>query len=120
LNNILFHLVIAPVSYKSDPMFGCNISLEHESFLERFKCIILRPLQMFYVSYPFLNQLNNLKKMVNVEPRTTNLPKASLSLVDTFFGFEVIIKIDSNLLKLLLLKLFFISSYRNLYHQMYR
>ncbi|PKK59327.1 UDP-Glycosyltransferase/glycogen phosphorylase [Rhizophagus irregularis] len=60
--------------HKSDPMFQCNISLENESFLERFKCIIL----------------NNFREQVNVKPIVMGQsPKVSLHLVDTFFGFEL-------------------------------
>ena len=93
LKSYLLFLAIEPKSYKSDPILSCNISLENESFLERFKCIVMYPLHMYYTYYPFISQLNNLRKKFNPEPRG-NLPKVSLSLIDNFFGFEVIIIIN--------------------------
>ncbi|GBC09749.1 hypothetical protein RclHR1_09090007 [Rhizophagus clarus] len=89
----------APVSYKSDPLFGCNISLENESFLKRFKCIVMRPIQLLYTSYPFISQLNNIRKKVNVEPGRIalgNSPKVPFYLVDGFFGFDLPQSLPSN------------------------
>ncbi|CAB4494009.1 unnamed protein product [Rhizophagus irregularis] len=53
-------------TYKSDPLFRCNISLENESFLERSKMGI---------------------EQVFMSPM--RLAKNSLVLIDTFFGFEL-------------------------------
>ncbi|GBC09748.1 hypothetical protein RclHR1_09090006 [Rhizophagus clarus] len=76
--------------HKSDPMFRCNISLENESFLERFKCIIIFPLKLAYMMSPLLTQLNNVREQANVKPIALgNTPKISLHLIDTFFGFEL-------------------------------
>jgi hypothetical protein len=78
--------------HKSDPVHRCSISLENESFLKRFKCSIMHPLKLFYMMYPFTKQLNSLREQANVKPIAMgNFPKISLHLVDTFFGFEVII-----------------------------
>ena len=85
---------MVPISYKSDPMFGCGISLENESILERIRCNLIQPFQMQYMLYPMMNQLDNLKKRIYDEHGIINTgnnkPKAALTLVDTFFGFEVI------------------------------
>ena len=45
--------------YKSDPMFGCNISLEKESILERIRCSLIQPLQLAYSLKSVVNQLND-------------------------------------------------------------
>ena len=85
---------MASTTYKSDPMFHCKVSLENESFLERFKCTLIQPFRMLYLIYPYANQLNEIRKQINVEPifmSAKRLSKTSLFLADTFFGFEVII-----------------------------
>ncbi|RIA90054.1 Glycosyltransferase Family 1 protein [Glomus cerebriforme] len=87
-----FFQFIAPVSHKSDPLFHCSISLENESFLERFRCMIIQPIKMSFIFYPLANQLNNVRKQVNIKPDQLsfgNIPKVTLALVDTFFGFEL-------------------------------
>ena len=79
-----------PKPYKSDPLFGCDISLENESFLERFRCILIQPLQIAYHLNSVINKLNNIRKQMNVETVSRQIPKVNLALIDTFFGFEVI------------------------------
>ncbi|CAG8750990.1 14736_t:CDS:2, partial [Funneliformis mosseae] len=77
---------LAPNTYKSDPIFGCNVSLENASFLERFRCTIISPLQMIY----HFSQLNVKEKLKgNSFMAKDRLPKASLLLADTYFGFEL-------------------------------
>jgi hypothetical protein len=45
--------------------------------------------------YPFIKNLNNFREQVNAKPiYMGNSQKLSLHLVDTFFGFEVIILIN--------------------------
>ena len=81
--------------YKSDPLFHCSVSLENESFLERFICTVLRPIHWTFLKTSMVNQLNDLRKQINVDPSPIifeRLSRTSLVLVDTFFGFEVIIK----------------------------
>ncbi|GBC09744.1 hypothetical protein RclHR1_09090002 [Rhizophagus clarus] len=81
---------IDPKPYKSDPFFGCNaISLENESFFERFKCSLIRPLEKAYVFRSFGRQLNNVRNQMNIKEESENLSKLSLALIDTFFGFEL-------------------------------
>ncbi|RIA98272.1 Glycosyltransferase Family 1 protein [Glomus cerebriforme] len=89
-----FLYTLAPKIYKSDPMFLCNVTLENESFLERFKCTIIQPIKLFFLTYPWVNKLNDKRKQINVEPiliepRYVSIRKLSLFLVDTFFGFEL-------------------------------
>ncbi|CAB4430087.1 unnamed protein product [Rhizophagus irregularis] len=75
---------------KSGPNSLCNVSLENESFLERFKCIIVDPFKISYMLYPFIKSLNNFREQVNAKPLYMgNSQKLSLHLVDTFFGFEL-------------------------------
>ncbi|PKK60999.1 hypothetical protein RhiirC2_761212, partial [Rhizophagus irregularis] len=60
-----------PKSYKSDPMFGCNISLENESFLRA------------YAYEPFAGQLNDIRDQMNIKSVSKKVPKVSLALIDT-------------------------------------
>jgi hypothetical protein len=87
-----------PIPYKSDPMFGCNTSLENESFFERFRCALIQPLQVAYAMGPFARQLDNVRKQMNIKTTSGKVPKVSLALIDTFFGFEVIYFIINNLI----------------------
>ncbi|GBC04756.1 hypothetical protein RclHR1_05850005 [Rhizophagus clarus] len=81
-----------PKPYKSDPLIGCNISLENESISERFRCNFIQLIRVFYSLSGVMNYLNDIRKQMNVEPGYI-IPgrsvKASLILVDTFFGFEL-------------------------------
>jgi hypothetical protein len=55
----------------------------------------VRPFLASYASYPYISQLNNIRKNVNVEPghiAIGNSPRIPFYLVDGFFGFDVIIK----------------------------
>ncbi|GBB83426.1 hypothetical protein RclHR1_10150003 [Rhizophagus clarus] len=79
-------------TYKSDPMFRCNISLENESFLERFKCTVIQPLRMLNLVYNNSKKLNDLRNKMGVEQvfmSAMRLAKNSLVLIDSFFGFEL-------------------------------
>ncbi|GBC21755.2 glycosyltransferase family 1 protein [Rhizophagus irregularis DAOM 181602=DAOM 197198] len=84
-----FMQMMEPKPYKSDPMYGCNISLENESFFERFRCTLIQPLQIAYAYGPSIRKLNDIKGQMNINPVSEKEPKFSLSLVDTFFGFEL-------------------------------
>ncbi|RIA90055.1 Glycosyltransferase Family 1 protein [Glomus cerebriforme] len=89
---ISFLNALEPKSYKSDPIFRCNISMENESFLERFRCTVIQPLRMVNYIYPFITGLNDIRKQIDVEPvflSVRRLTQTSLILVDTFFGFEL-------------------------------
>ncbi|GBC19296.2 glycosyltransferase family 1 protein [Rhizophagus irregularis DAOM 181602=DAOM 197198] len=81
--------MMEPKSYKSDPIFGCNISLENESFFERFRCTLIQPLEIAYAYKPFVRQLNDIRDQMNIKSVSEIVPKVSLALIDTFFGFEL-------------------------------
>ncbi|PKY22126.1 UDP-Glycosyltransferase/glycogen phosphorylase, partial [Rhizophagus irregularis] len=78
-----------PKPYKSDPMFGCNISLENESFFERFRCTLIQPLQITYAYRPFTRQLNDIREQMNIKSVSGKVPKVTLALINIFFGFEL-------------------------------
>ncbi|PKY40254.1 UDP-Glycosyltransferase/glycogen phosphorylase, partial [Rhizophagus irregularis] len=82
-------LVTDPVPYKKDPLYGCNISLENESFFERFRCALIQPLQVAYLMAPLKRQLNNLREQMNINTSSGKMPKISLTLLNTYFGFEL-------------------------------
>ncbi|CAG8748410.1 31891_t:CDS:2, partial [Gigaspora margarita] len=77
--------------YRSDPSLGCHVNMEHESFIERFRCAIIAPIQYFYQTRKYTNDLNKLRAIVGVAP-TSNYNdrlKDSLYFSDSFFGFDV-------------------------------
>src|ERR1051325_10684516 len=78
--------------YKSDPLFHCSVSLENESFLERFICSVLRPIHWMFLTSPIGNQLNDLRKQINVDSNPVIFERLSRTSLVSFFGFEVIIK----------------------------
>ncbi|CAB4494011.1 unnamed protein product [Rhizophagus irregularis] len=60
-----FMQLMEPKPYKSDPMYGS------------------------YAYGPSIRKLNDIKGQMNINPVSEKEPKFSLSLVDTFFGFEL-------------------------------
>ncbi|KAF0515418.1 UDP-Glycosyltransferase/glycogen phosphorylase [Gigaspora margarita] len=80
-----------PPSYKSDPVFGCHVNMENETFYERFKCSIIKPLQFMNVFMTIGNLLNDKRVNVGVEPiwDPRSRMKNILFLFDSFFGFEI-------------------------------
>ncbi|RIB26240.1 Glycosyltransferase Family 1 protein, partial [Gigaspora rosea] len=81
----------APPPYKSDPIFGCHVTMENESFYDRFKCAIIKPFQFIWSLMSMGSNLNNQRVSLGVEPywnprrRMDNI----LFLFDTFLGFEL-------------------------------
>ncbi|CAG8855362.1 1443_t:CDS:2, partial [Gigaspora margarita] len=79
-----------PPPYKSDPIFGCHVTMEYESFYDRFKCAVVKPFQFIWSFMSMGSNLNNQRVSLGVEPywnprsRTDNI----LFLFDTFLGFE--------------------------------
>ncbi|CAG8448989.1 9551_t:CDS:2, partial [Scutellospora calospora] len=77
--------------YKSDPLFGCPVNMEIESFYNRFKCVLISPLQSIGIMIAYINDLNVQRAKVGIEPnwdlksRTSNI----LMLYHNFFGFEI-------------------------------
>jgi hypothetical protein len=86
----IFIVAVRDVPYRSDPMYGCNTSLENESFFERFRCALIQPLQVAYTLWSSERRLNDVRSQMNKKLALEKVPKGSLTLVDTFFGFEVI------------------------------
>ncbi|UZO13367.1 uncharacterized protein OCT59_004867 [Rhizophagus irregularis] len=78
-----------PKPYNSDPMYGCNISLENESIFERFRCALIQPLKIAYAYGPLMCKLNDIRDQMNIKSVSGTVPKVSLALIDTFFGFEL-------------------------------
>ncbi|CAH1767356.1 7349_t:CDS:2, partial [Entrophospora sp. SA101] len=85
-----FLLAIQQAPYLSDPVHGCSINMENESFLERLKCFVFPKIKM-YQAYKTISSEMNEKRAesgipdVNVFERYANI----LFLIDGFFGFEV-------------------------------
>ncbi|CAB4436801.1 unnamed protein product [Rhizophagus irregularis] len=75
--------------YKSDPLFGCNISFENESFFERFRCTLIQPLQIAYAFASVERQLNDARNQMNINLASRKGLKFNLALIDNFFGFEL-------------------------------
>ncbi|CAG8446139.1 2558_t:CDS:2 [Scutellospora calospora] len=81
----------APPPFRSDPMVGCRVNMENESFYNRFICAIIQPLRLDWHFRKNLNYLNarraevNVSKHYDIRGRIVN----NLFLVDSFFGFEV-------------------------------
>ncbi|CAG8718948.1 13571_t:CDS:2, partial [Gigaspora margarita] len=77
--------------YKSDPLHGCHVTMENESFYDRFKCAIISPFKPLWTLMSLESELNKQRVSLGVEPywdprsRMNNI----LFLVDTFFGFEL-------------------------------
>ncbi|RIB27759.1 Glycosyltransferase Family 1 protein [Gigaspora rosea] len=75
--------------YRSDPLMGCHVTMENESFYNRFICII-KPLKFLLNSAP-LGEVNSQREKVGVDPswdfrgRISNI----LILTDNFYGFEI-------------------------------
>ncbi|CAG8832470.1 20014_t:CDS:2, partial [Gigaspora margarita] len=84
-------LAAVPPPYKSDPIFGCHVTMENESFYDRFKCAVIKPFQFIWSLMSMGSNLNNQRVSLGVEPywnlrsRTDNI----LFLFDTFLGFEL-------------------------------
>ncbi|CAG8490461.1 1155_t:CDS:2 [Ambispora leptoticha] len=84
--------LVSKAPYKSDPMFGCHVTLEGKSFLERFRCVIIQhPQVAFYWYQSSLKYFNQERISVGVEPVSypTERTRNSLFLANTFFGFEI-------------------------------
>jgi hypothetical protein len=91
LNKNVYILGRTFAPYKSDPIYRCHSNMEKESFIERFKCLIIKPAGFLYESRQRIISLNEKRLSVGVSPVSSSLEriKNSLFLADTFFGFEV-------------------------------
>jgi hypothetical protein len=81
---------ISHAPYRSDPMMGCHANMEKETFLKRFRCAIITPIQINYVLSPYTKKLDELRESVGISSSNFfEKLQNSLFLADTFFGFEV-------------------------------
>ncbi|CAG8621806.1 11879_t:CDS:2, partial [Scutellospora calospora] len=76
--------------YKSDPSFGCHANMEHESFIERFRCAIIMPMKIIYKSRKYMNELNEMRATIGIAPTSNSIEKIKIPffLLIHFFGFE--------------------------------
>ncbi|CAG8478751.1 9009_t:CDS:2 [Funneliformis caledonium] len=79
--------------YKSEPVFmpGCKVSMEHESFCQRFICEIFIPFRFLWKIDPVYKKFNELRVSMGLPSQRTTFDywKNSLFLVDNFFGVEI-------------------------------
>ncbi|CAI2181915.1 6514_t:CDS:2 [Funneliformis geosporum] len=77
--------------YKSDPMLGCKVSLEHESFWQRFNCEIFASIKFMMKLLPAFKRFNEIRVGLGLPSYSTPFEhwKNSLFLVDNFFGVEI-------------------------------
>ncbi|CAG8710268.1 21818_t:CDS:2, partial [Cetraspora pellucida] len=84
-------LSVIPPTYKSDPLYGCHVSMENESFYERFNCAIVKTLKFTWFFSSMVNNINSQRVKLGIEPYWN--PKTRLDnilfLFDTFLGFEI-------------------------------
>ncbi|KAF0461397.1 UDP-Glycosyltransferase/glycogen phosphorylase [Gigaspora margarita] len=86
-----------PPPIRSDPIMGrgCHVSMENESFYNRFICAVVQPLRAIWTFQDSLNNINAKRAEVGVckyhdfRGRTD-----TLFLLDNFFGFEYLIKLS--------------------------
>ncbi|RIB22907.1 Glycosyltransferase Family 1 protein [Gigaspora rosea] len=90
-STISYFLIVSPPPYKSDPMLGCPVNMENESFYNRFRCALISPLQFIWSANENLVDLNVQRAKVGVEPHWNPRGRISniLMLFDSFLGFEI-------------------------------
>ncbi|KAF0561837.1 UDP-Glycosyltransferase/glycogen phosphorylase [Gigaspora margarita] len=80
----------SPPPTRSDPVMGCHVNMEKESFYNRFICAIVQPLRLHWVFRDYLNHINARRAEVGVSKSHDFRERANtLFLTDSFFGFEV-------------------------------
>ncbi|CAG8683490.1 24611_t:CDS:2 [Cetraspora pellucida] len=82
---------VTPPPYRSDPLYGCHVNMENESFYERFNCAIIKPLKLSWLFISTVNNINSQRVKLGIESYWN--PRARMEnilfLFDTFFGFEL-------------------------------
>ncbi|RIB18111.1 Glycosyltransferase Family 1 protein [Gigaspora rosea] len=81
-----------PPPIRSDPMMGrgCHVSMENESFYNRFICAVVQPLRIIWTFKDNLNKINAQRPEVGVSKYHDFRGRTdTLFLLDNFFGFEV-------------------------------
>ncbi|CAG8843391.1 30147_t:CDS:2, partial [Racocetra persica] len=80
----------SPPPFRSDPVMGCHVNMENESFYNRFICAVVQPLRLNWYSRDNLNYINARRAEVGVRKYHDFRERANtLFLTDSFFGFEV-------------------------------
>ncbi|RIB07048.1 Glycosyltransferase Family 1 protein [Gigaspora rosea] len=75
---------------RSDPVIGCHVNMENESFYNRFICAIVQPLRLHWNFRDNLNYINARRAEIGVSKHYDFRERANtLFLTDSFFGFEV-------------------------------
>ncbi|KAF0496927.1 UDP-Glycosyltransferase/glycogen phosphorylase [Gigaspora margarita] len=79
-----------PSPIRSDPIMGCHVNMEKESFYNRFICAIVQPLRLHWMFRDYLNHINARRAEVGISKSHEFREKANtLFLTNSFFGFEV-------------------------------
>ncbi|KAF0541361.1 UDP-Glycosyltransferase/glycogen phosphorylase [Gigaspora margarita] len=81
-----------PPPIRSDPIMGrgCHVSMENESFYNRFICAVVQPLRAIWTFQDSLNNINAIRAEVGVSKDHDFRGRTdTLFLLDNFFGFEV-------------------------------
>ncbi|KAF0467839.1 UDP-Glycosyltransferase/glycogen phosphorylase [Gigaspora margarita] len=78
-------------SYNSDPLYGCHVNMENESFYDRFICATIAPLRFFWVTITMMYDVNIERAKVGIESHWDPRGRISniLMLFNYFFGVEV-------------------------------
>ncbi|GBC02649.1 hypothetical protein RclHR1_04730010 [Rhizophagus clarus] len=83
-------LGLTHVPYRSDPIFGCKVNMENESFWERFRCEFITPFQFLWSYKSSFENFNKIRANYGLPSLKTPTERwqNSLFLIDSFFGFE--------------------------------
>ncbi|CAG8448700.1 13113_t:CDS:10 [Rhizophagus irregularis] len=73
-----------------DPIFGCKVNMENESFWERFRCEFISPLQFLWSFKSSFDNFNKVRAGYGLPSLKSPFERwqNSLFLVDNFFGYE--------------------------------
>ncbi|CAG8692026.1 11381_t:CDS:2, partial [Gigaspora margarita] len=82
--------VSTPPLYRSDPLFGCHVTMENESFYSRFRCAVIEfSKYILYIVSSY--NVNSQRTKVDVDPYWDTKGRISniLMLTNNFYGFEI-------------------------------
>ncbi|KAF0455697.1 UDP-Glycosyltransferase/glycogen phosphorylase [Gigaspora margarita] len=82
--------VSTPPLYRSDPLFGCHVTMENESFYSRFRCAVIEfSKYILYIVSSY--NVNSQRAKVDVDPYWDTKGRISniLMLTNNFYGFEI-------------------------------
>ncbi|CAG8470021.1 22388_t:CDS:2 [Cetraspora pellucida] len=85
------HSYLPHPPYLSDPIYGCHVNMENESFYNRFKCAIIIPLKHAWSARDTIKGINAQRALVDIDPFWDIRGRISslLMLSNNFFGFEI-------------------------------